>query len=92
MSGRAEKTVEICNRRGLHARASAAFVKAATGFSARITVEKDGLEVSGKSIMGLMLLAAGPGEKVTIRAAGADADKAVAALSKFVCDGFAEGG
>jgi len=90
MSGKAEARVEIRNRRGLHARASARFVKAASAFSCRITVEKDGLSVSGKSIMGLMMLAAAPGEAITIRAEGTDAAAAVKALARLVSEGFEE--
>ena len=86
-----EETVKICNKRGLHARASAKFVETASRFQASVTVAKDGLKVSGKSIMGLMLLAAATGDEIHIRARGADAKKAVKALAKLVCDRFQEG-
>ena len=83
-------TVEICNRRGLHARAAAKFVKLAAEFDADVTVFKDGQSVSGESIMGLMMLAAAPGCSVHIDAEGPQADDALAALSQLVADGFHE--
>ena len=61
MSGTASRTVDIVNKRGLHARASAKFVKLASGFEAEVRVSKDGQTVDARSIMGLMMLAAGPG-------------------------------
>ena len=91
MTAKAKASAAIRNRRGLHARASARFVKAAAGFASRITVEKDGLVVSWKSIMGLMMLAAAPGENLVIRADGEDAGKAVKALARLVSSGFEEG-
>ena len=63
---KARRTVEICNERGLHARASAKFVKTAAGFDAEVTVTKDGHTVDARSIMGLMMLAAGPGAEIEI--------------------------
>ena len=90
MSDVFEETVKICNKRGLHARAAAKFVATASRFSSAVTVAKNGLKVSGKSIMGLMLLAAAPGDEIHIRAKGKDAEKAVKALSKLVCDRFEE--
>lgn len=80
----------ICNRRGLHARAAARFVKLAFEFDAEITVKKNGTSVSGRSIMGLMMLAAGPGTELEICATGRDAARAVAALSALVSGGFDE--
>lgn len=80
----------ICNRRGLHARAAARFVKVAFEFNAEITVAKNGTTVSGRSIMGLMMLAAGPGTEIELRATGPDAERAVAALAKLVSGGFDE--
>ncbi len=84
------KTVTICNQRGLHARASAKFVAEAGKFDARITLSRDGEQVQADSIMELLMLAAGPGAKVTIHADGADAQDALDALSKLVEAGFDE--
>jgi phosphocarrier protein len=83
-------SVEITNSRGLHARAAARFVRLAETFEADILVEKDGAEVPGTSIMGLMMLAAAPGSKIMIRASGADAQGALDALVALVSDGFGE--
>jgi phosphocarrier protein len=80
----------ICNRRGLHARAAARFVKLAFEFDAEVTVAKNGTAVSGRSIMGLMMLAAGPGTELEICGTGPDAVRAVAALSALVSGGFDE--
>lgn len=85
-----EKHVTLVNSRGLHARASARFVKLAEGFKADITVEKDGINVCGTSIMGLMLLAAARGDRILMRASGPDADAAIAALSALVENRFDE--
>ena len=87
----ADTRVTICNQRGLHARASAKFVKLAVTFDAEIKVEKDGIEVSGSSIMGLMLLVAAPGDAIRITASGPDAHAAAGALIKLVKDRFEEG-
>ncbi len=84
------KSAQIENQRGLHARASARFVKLAEEFDAEILVEKDGSEVSATSIMGLMMLAAGPGSTIAIRARGPQAEAAVAALVALVEDRFGE--
>jgi len=83
-------TVTIVNKRGLHARAAAKFVETAGRFKADIEVSRGGQTVPGRSIMGLMMLAAGPGCDIDIRADGADADDAVAALRTLVEDGFDE--
>ena len=80
----------ICNQRGLHARAAARFVKLAFEFDAEITVAKNGTSVSGRSIMGLMMLAAGPGTELEICGTGPDAARAVAALATLVSSGFDE--
>ncbi len=80
----------IVNPLGLHARPAAEFVKTAGRFQANVTVRKDAMEVNGKSIMGMMMLAAECGSHVTIRADGADADDALAALSALVAAGFGE--
>jgi phosphocarrier protein HPr len=82
--------VTIRNRKGLHARASAKFVKCAETFDAEIVVMRDGQSVGGTSIMGLMMLAAGPGSVLSIRAEGTDAGAALAALIALVEDGFGE--
>jgi len=87
---KAIRTVEICNERGLHARASAKFVKMASGFDAEITVSKDGHTVDARSIMGLMMLAAGPGCQIEIAAEGPQAEEAAAALSDLVTCRFDE--
>jgi len=86
----AARTVEIVNKRGLHARASAKFVKLASGFEAEVRVSKDGQTVDARSIMGLMMLAAGPGCCIDIEAEGAQAFEAVDALAALVSDRFDE--
>jgi phosphocarrier protein HPr len=83
-------TVAITNKRGLHARASAKFVTMAAGFDAEVTVSHEGSSVTGTSIMGLMMLAAGVGTEITISATGTDAEMAVAKLSGLVLDRFGE--
>lgn len=84
------RAVTICNKRGLHARAAARFVKLAWEFDAEVTVAKNGTAVSGRSIMGLMMLAAGPGTDIELRATGPDAERAVAALAGLISGGFDE--
>jgi phosphocarrier protein len=84
------RTVEIVNERGLHARASAKFVRLAAGFDAEVKVSKDGSTVDARSIMGLMMLAAGPGSSIEISAEGAEADQAVEALIELVANKFDE--
>jgi phosphocarrier protein len=86
----AQRTVEIINKRGLHARASAKFVKLATEFDAEVRVSRDGQTVDARSIMGLMMLAAGPGCCIDIEAEGPDAGKAVDALAGLVAARFDE--
>jgi phosphocarrier protein len=86
----AEKTVEIVNERGLHARASAKFVKLASTFQAAVQVSRDDQTVDALSIMGLMMLAAGPGATIHIEARGVDAAAAVAALARLVDMKFEE--
>ena len=83
-------TVAITNRRGLHARASAKFVTLASQYDATITVSKDGSDVLGTSIMGLMMLAAAMGESIEVRAEGAQAGEALAALVELVQTKFGE--
>jgi phosphocarrier protein HPr len=80
----ARRVVTICNQKGLHARAAARFVKTAHQFEADIWVRKNGTVVSGRSIMGLMMLAAAAGAALQISAAGTDADSAVEALANLV--------
>jgi len=84
------REVTICNKRGLHARASARFVKLAQSFKAVIEVEKDGLRVGGTSIMGLMMLTAAPGCVITVEARGEEAAQALDALEILVNDRFGE--
>jgi len=86
-----EVTLEICNKRGLHARASAKFVKCVERFDVDIVVTRDNQTVGGTSIMGLMMLAAAPGCSIHIKANGPDADAALADLSHLVNDKFGEG-
>ena len=83
-------TVAITNRRGLHARASAKFVTLASQYDATVTVSKDGSDVLGTSIMGLMMLAAAMGESIEVRAEGAQAGEALAALVELVQSKFGE--
>lgn len=89
-SGAAERVVRIGNRFGLHARPAAEFVKAAGRFQAEVFVRKDDLEVNGKSIMGMMMLAAEFGSEIVIRALGADSDAAVEQLANLVENRFGE--
>ena len=84
-------TVEIINKRGLHARASAKFVKLASGFDAEVTVSKEGQSVDARSIMGLMMLAAGMGCCIDIAAEGPEAEAAIEALKSLVESRFDEG-
>src|SRR3989304_1628106 len=84
------RDVEIVNKKGLHARASAKFVQHAETFDAAIIVTRGTETVGGTSIMGLMMLAAGPGAKITIKATGKQASTAVDALCALVADKFGE--
>lgn len=86
-----EKTLTICNIRGLHARASAKFVKCVEAFDAEVTVSRDGSLVGGTSIMGLMMLAAAPGCTIKVSAKGAEAQAVVEALSDLIKNKFGEG-
>jgi phosphocarrier protein HPr len=90
LSEAVRQTVLIRNRRGLHARASAKFVTLAATFDATVEVTKDGASVCGTSIMGLMMLAAAPGDDIDISATGLGADQALAALVQLVEDKFGE--
>jgi phosphocarrier protein len=78
------RVATICNQRGLHARAAARFVKTAAEFDADVTVRKNGTEVSGRSIMGLMMLAAAPGTVIELTATGRQAEAAVTALGELI--------
>ena len=85
------KILKICNKRGLHARASAKFVKCVESFDSDIRVSKDGHVVGGTSIMGLMMLAAGDGCTIHVSATGPEADQALNALEELINDKFGEG-
>ncbi|MDE2334470.1 MAG: HPr family phosphocarrier protein [Rhodospirillales bacterium] len=84
------RTLRIVNQRGLHARAAAKFVALAERFGANVDVHKDGQSVSARSIMGLMLLGAGPGSEIELQAEGWDAREALEALAGLVESGFGE--
>lgn len=85
-----ERTITIKNELGMHARAATKFVQLAGKFPCEVTVSKDGHDVNGKSIMGVLMLVASKGSVITIRAKGAQADDAVAALAQLVDDKFGE--
>jgi phosphocarrier protein HPr len=85
-----EQSMPIVNRLGLHARPAAEFVKVAGRFQSNITVRKDALEVNGKSIMGMMMLAAECGSALVVRAEGEDAEAAIAAIAALIAAGFGE--
>ena len=85
-----ERRVEIVNPLGFHARPAAEFVKLAGSFHCNLWLEKDGVEVNAKSIMGVLMLAAEKGSQLMIRAEGADADDALAALGDLIARGFEE--
>lgn len=84
-------SLDIINEKGLHARASAKFVEIVERFDARATVRRDGMEVSGDSIMGLLMLAAGLGTSIDVTVEGAEAEALAAALRTLVADRFGEG-
>jgi len=86
----AKKEFTIQNKLGIHARPAAQFVKMANRFQCEITVEKDGEEVDGKSIMGLMMLAAGHGSVILVTANGDDADSALEAIGELINNKFEE--
>ncbi|MFL5580432.1 MAG: HPr family phosphocarrier protein [Gemmatimonadaceae bacterium] len=86
----AERSVQIVNRNGLHARPAAEIVKAASKFKSEITLVRDDLEVNGKSIMGVMMLAAEYGSTLTLRASGPDEDAALEALCRLISSKFGE--
>ncbi len=85
-----ERSVTIVNKLGIHARPAAEIVKTASRFGSNITIVRDDLEVNGKSIMGVMMLAAEQGSTIAIKAEGPDADAALDALESVIADGFGE--
>jgi phosphocarrier protein HPr len=85
------REMPIINMRGLHARASAKFVKTVENFEAEVTVSKDGTDVGGTSIMGLMMLNAGPGSSICVSATGLQALEVLDALEALLADRFQEG-
>ena len=92
MSGEAllRKTFTICNARGMHARSAAKFVKCVDGFAAQVQVRRDTNQVSGGSIMGLLMLGAAQGAELEITASGPQAAEALAALGELIASGFGE--
>ncbi len=88
--GATHRTVKVANKQGLHARPAAEFVKLAKAYDAHIFVTKEEVEVNGKSILGLMMLAAEYGSELTIRADGHDAHDAVEGLCELISRGFGE--
>ena len=85
-----QKEFEIINKLGLHARASALFVKTASRFSSEIKLAREGIEVNGKSIMGIMMLAAAKGTRVVLTAEGQDEAEAVETMGRLINDKFGE--
>ncbi|PLX89980.1 MAG: HPr family phosphocarrier protein [Desulfuromonas sp.] len=88
MTNSAEFT--IVNRLGLHARAAAQFVQLANQFKSDVVVEKEGIEVNAKSIMGLLMLAAPKGTRILVKVAGEDAEQALSKIGELINDGFGE--
>jgi phosphocarrier protein HPr len=86
----AERSAQIVNKQGIHARPAAEIVKTASRFKSNIVIVRDDLEVNAKSIMGVMMLAAEHGSFITIRAEGDDADAAIDGVCKVIADGFGE--
>jgi phosphocarrier protein HPr len=85
-----ERTVTIVNKNGLHARPAAEIVKLAAKYQSEITIVRDDLEVNGKSIMGVMMLAAEFGADIVVRASGPDAEQAVGAIEQLIANKFGE--
>jgi phosphocarrier protein HPr len=85
-----EREAEIVNRLGLHARAAAKLVHTAGGFQSRVTMLKDGEEVDAKSILGILLLAAGQGSRIRVRCEGEDEEEAMRAVTQLIADRFDE--
>ncbi|MFQ5441779.1 MAG: HPr family phosphocarrier protein [Thermodesulfobacteriota bacterium] len=88
--GAVEMTFTIKNKLGLHARAASMFVQVASGFDAEVFILKNDQEVNGKSIMGILILAAPKGAEITVKAIGSDAESAVDALGRLIEDRFGE--
>ena len=86
----AQSEAEIVNKLGLHARASAKLTQTASAFSAEVWLSRNGRRVNAKSIMGVMMLAAGKGSRIVIEAEGEDADTALAAIIRLIADRFGE--
>ncbi len=86
----AEQTVTIQNKLGLHARASARLAVTASAYTCDVFIAKDGVEVNGKSIMGIMMLAAGKGSQITVRTSGGQEDVALAAIVQLINECFGE--
>jgi phosphocarrier protein len=85
-----ERTVQILNKNGLHARPAAEIVKLAAKYTSEITISRDGTEVNGKSIMGVMMLAAECGASIVLRANGDDAEQALDAIAALIANKFGE--
>jgi phosphocarrier protein HPr len=85
-----EREFDVLNRLGLHARAAAQMVRMANGFASEIFIVKDGMEVNGKSIMGVLMLAAPKDTKILVRAIGLDAEEAVTAIGELIARKFGE--
>lgn len=85
-----ERTVQILNKNGLHARPAAEIVKLAAKYTSEITISRDGTEVNGKSIMGVMMLAAECGASIVLRATGDDAEQAIDAIAMLIANKFGE--
>jgi len=85
-----ERKVEICNKLGMHARAAARFVQVSSAFDCHITLTRDSRVVNGKSIMGVMMLAAGKGVELELKADGVDEQEAVNTLEQLIKDRFGE--
>jgi phosphocarrier protein len=85
-----ERTVQILNKNGLHARPAAEIVKLAAKYRSEITISRDGTEVNGKSIMGVMMLAAECGASIVLRATGEDAEQALDAIATLIANKFGE--
>ncbi len=85
-----KKDFLIINKLGLHARASALFVKTASRFAAEVKLNKEGIEVNGKSIMGIMMLAASKGNTVSLSVEGADEEEALQTIGELITNGFGE--
>jgi len=85
-----ERDLEVVNLLGLHARAAARFVRTAARFRSKVTIRKEGTTIDGKSILGILFLAASAGSRITIAASGEDEKEAVDALATLVADGLGE--